>query len=400
MREIILAKYGELALKGLNKGSFESALIKTVKRRVACAGEFSVRHAQSTIYIQPENDDSNVSLACELTQRVFGLSAINRAAMCEKSFDAICETAVQYLAPQLSAAKTFKVDAKRSDKSFPLDSMQIGAQLGGYILERFPHLQAEMKRPQLTVTAEVRDFGAYVHCGNIGAAGGMPSGTSGRAAVMLSGGIDSPVAAYMMAKRGLDLVAVHFQSPPYTSERALQKVYALACIVSRWCGCLPVFAVPFTDIQLRLREKCPEQLFTVLMRRSMVRVTQYICEKEQCRAMITGESLAQVASQTLDAIACTNAAASIPVLRPLIGMDKTEIVEIARKIDSFETSILPYEDCCTVFTPKHPKTRPQLEEIVAAEQAAQIEELERQAAQGAVFRIFHFSDQFKKEVFE
>lgn len=394
MKEILLAKYGELALKGLNKNSFEAALVKTIRRRVSTAGDFEVYTAQSTAYIEPKNENCDMDYAVEQLKKVFGISALERAAVCEKEFDALCRLSVEYLGSKLEKAATFKVDAKRSDKSFPLNSMDIGRELGGYILERYPHLKADMRFPDITVTAEIRDFGAYVHSGNLGAAGGMPTGTSGRAAVMLSGGIDSPVAAYMMAKRGLELVAVHFQSPPYTSERALMKVYSLAKIVSGFCGNLPTFAVPFTDIQLALRDNCPEEYFTVLMRRSMVRVTQMICEKEGCNAMITGESLAQVASQTLLAINCTDAAADRPILRPLIGMDKTEIIEIARKIGSFETSILPYEDCCTVFTPKHPKTKPRLSDVEKAEQSAgNLAQLEQQAAENAAFRMFHFFDE-------
>ncbi len=392
MSEILLAKYGELALKGLNKGTFESALLKTIRRRVETAGNFKVYRAQSTIYIEPLNNECDVDKACEMLKRVFGISAINRAIITEKNFEKICADAVGYLDKELSRSRTFKVSAKRSDKSFPLNSMEIGRDLGEYILERYPNLSVVMNEPDLHVVVEIRDFAAYVHSGKIDAAGGMPSGTSGRAAVMLSGGIDSPVAAYMMAKRGLDLCGVHFMSPPYTSERAQDKVVRLAGIVSRYCGNLPLFCVPFTEVQVAIKNGCPEEFFTILMRRSMVRITEMICEKEGCDAMITGESLAQVASQTLLAIGCTDEAANIPVLRPLIGMDKNEIIAISRKIETFETSIEPYEDCCTVFTPKHPKTKPKLREILEAENKLNISELEKEAANNYTVKVLHFDD--------
>ncbi len=393
MNEVILAKYGELALKGLNKSSFESVLTKTVSRRVARAGNFRVRHAQSTIYVEPQDENCDIGFALDMMGRVFGIAALDRAAVVEKDLDTICRAADSYLSAELAAAHTFKVSAKRADKKFPLTSMELAAKLGEYLLERHPKLKADMQTPQLDVNVEIRDFGAYIHKGKIAAAGGMPTGTSGRAAFMLSGGIDSPVAAYMMAKRGLDLVAVHFQSPPYTSERALAKVIDLAQIVSCYVGNIAVFAVPFTEIQLALRDHCPEELFTVLMRRSMVRVTDIICAAENCHAMITGESLAQVASQTLLAINCTDAAAKLPVLRPLIGMDKNEIVDIARRIGTFETSILPYEDCCTIFTPKHPKTKPRIADVEAAESAClNLSEMEAKAAAGAELHMVHFYD--------
>lgn len=390
MNEIFLAKYGEIALKGLNKSSFEQELVRTIKRRVSRAGEFSVRRAQSTIYIEPIGA-CDMQLAETLLSRVFGISAVNRAVIAEKSFESLCGATTAF-DDRLRAARTFRVEAKRADKSFPMDSMTIARELGGHILSRFPHLRVSMSNPDITVTAEVRDFGAYLHTGSIGAAGGMPTGTGGRVAVMLSGGIDSPVAAYMMARRGAELVAVHFESPPYTSPRALAKVHALASKISLFTGNLPTFSVPFTDIQTTLRDRCPEPLFTILMRRSMVRVCAVIAEREHCGAMVTGESLGQVASQTLEAIRCTDEASDYPILRPLIGMDKSDIVAIARRIDTFETSILPYEDCCTVFTPRHPKTKPRLSDILEAEQSVELSSIEREAAENAKFRMFHFFD--------
>ncbi|MEG1016389.1 MAG: tRNA uracil 4-sulfurtransferase ThiI, partial [Oscillospiraceae bacterium] len=335
MKEVLLAKYGELALKGLNKGTFEAAMLKTIKRRMAVAGEFDVKKAQSTVYIEPKNEDADVDKACEMLRRVFGISAINRALLTFKDFDIICQNVVEYLKTDLAKARTFKVSAKRSDKSFHMNSMELACEVGGYILERFPNLEVKMDDPDLNVVVEIREYGAYIHKGKIEAAGGMPTGTSGRAAVMISGGIDSPVAAWMMAKRGVDLCGIHFMSPPYTSEAALDKVVRLSSIVSRWSGNFVLTCVPFTETQVLIRDNCPPDLFTVLMRRSMVRIAEMICEKEHCEALITGESLAQVASQTLLAIKCTDEAATIPVLRPLIGMDKLEITAIARRIGTF-----------------------------------------------------------------
>ncbi len=391
MNEILLAKYGELALKGLNKSSFESALLKSIRKRCETCGAFKVYKAQSTIYIEPQDEQSDIEKALFHLKRIFGISAINRCLIVEKDFEKICEGANSYLSEQLQNAKTFKVSAKRADKKFPLDSMELSKQLGGYLLSKFPHLKVSVKNPEINVVVEVRDYAAYIHSGKIQASGGMPTGSSGRGMLMLSGGIDSPVAGYMMAKRGLDLCGLHFMSPPYTSDRAFEKVKALAGKLSLYTGTFALVSIPFTDIQLEIGKKCPEELFTILMRRSMVRIANIVAQKEFCQALVTGESLAQVASQTVMAIACTDQAAEIPIFRPLIGMDKTEIVDIARKIDTFETSILPYEDCCTVFTPKHPKTKPKLENVLQAEQLYDYETLEQQASEQLKIDMFHFS---------
>lgn len=383
MTELILAYQGEMALKGLNRATFESVLLKTMRRRLASVGKFKIYKAQSTMYAEPQ-EPVDMDDALERVQKIFGIATVSRAAICDKDFDKICGVAKTYLKDVLTAAKTFKVSAKRSDKRFPLNSMEIGRELGAVLLEAYPHLQVDVHHPDVNVTVEIRDFAAYVHGGKLPGAGGLPVSTSGRAALMLSGGIDSPVAAYMMAKRGLSLVGVHFASPPYTSERAKQKVLTLAQQLTPYTGNLNVYVVPYTTPQEYIRDNAPDVLFTVLMRRSMLRITHAICEKENLSAVVTGESLAQVASQTLMALACTDAAQSLPVLRPCIGMDKTEITELARKIGTFETSILPYEDCCTIFTPPHPKTRPTMEEIEAAEAAMpELAALEQQAAQDA-----------------
>ena len=384
MKEIILAYQGEMALKGLNRGTFESVLLKTMRRRLKSVGDFKVYKAQSTMYAEPMDDSADVDKAFDYVSKIFGIATLARAAVCEKNMDAIRQTAVEYLREQLMQAKTFKVSARRSDKSFPLDSMQISRELGGTILRAFPHLEVDVHHPDLQVTVEIRDYAAYVHGGKQQGAGGLPVSTSGAAMLMLSGGIDSPVAGYLMAKRGLSLSCAHFASPPYTSERAKMKVLTLARELTPYTGNLNVYVVPYTDVQTELRDRAPADLFTVLMRRSMLRITEKLAQKEGAKAIVTGESLAQVASQTLMALGCTDAAQMLPVLRPCIGMDKTEITEIARKIGTFETSIQPYEDCCTIFTPPHPKTKPELEEILRAEaQVERLAELEHIAAEQA-----------------
>ena len=366
MKEIILLKYGELALKGTNRATFESILMKNIRRRIRPLGEFTVTKAQSTITVTPMQDDIDIDEAYLRLSRVFGIAAISRSLVVEKSIEAM-RAGADCLDDALANVKTFKVNAKRSDKTFPMGSPEICAELGHHLLERHPHLRVDVHNPDLVVWAEVRDRAAFLHAGQQPGAGGMPIGSSGKAALLLSGGIDSPVAGYMMAKRGLEVLAIHFASPPYTSERALLKVKMLCRKMSAYTGRVRLLVVPFTDIQQEIGEKCPEEYFTLIMRRLMMEIASRLGKKYNCGALITGESLGQVASQTMQAIACTDAASALPVFRPVIGMDKEEIVTIARKIDTFETSILPYEDCCTVFTPRHPRTRPQLEAVVAAE---------------------------------
>ncbi|MEG1075242.1 MAG: tRNA uracil 4-sulfurtransferase ThiI [Ruthenibacterium sp.] len=379
MKELIMAYQGEMALKGLNRATFESALLKTMRRRLKPVGKFNVYKAQSTMYAEPL-ETLDMEDAFSRISKIFGIATISRAAICEKDFTQIAETAKTYLSAELNAAKTFKVSARRADKTFAMDSMEIARELGGILLDAYPHLTVDVHHPDLNVTVEIRDFGAYVHGGKKQGAGGLPVSTSGKAALMLSGGIDSPVAAYMMAKRGLTLIGVHFASPPYTGERARGKVLHLAQLLTPYTGNMNVYVVPYTKPQEFIRDTAPEELFTVLMRRSMMRITRMLCDKENAEAIITGESLAQVASQTLRAIACTDAAQDLPVFRPCIGMDKTEIIDIARRIGTFETSILPYEDCCTIFTPAHPRTKPHLDEIESAERLMMPELAELEAA--------------------
>lgn len=371
MKEIILIKDGEIALKGLNRRQFEDRLIKNIKGAIKDLGQFEITSAQSTIYITPLNDSIDLDDVCDRVSRVFGIAAFSRAVVCpEKTLESVLETAPVYLADTLKNIKTFKVEAKRSDKKFPYKSPEICRETGGAILKAFPHLKVDVHNPDLVVNVEIRDFGAYVRGGAIRGAGGIPVGTGGNAAILISGGIDSPVAAYMMAKRGVRLTAIHFASPPYTSPRAEQKVVKLLKKVARYSGDMTMYTVPFTEIQETIKNKCPEELFTIIMRRLMMEISQRIAEKRDCSALITGESLGQVASQTIHAIGCTDAATTLPVFRPLIGMDKQEIIDISYKIDTFKTSIEPYEDCCTVFTPKHPRTRPVLKYVEQAQEEA------------------------------
>lgn len=379
MEEIILIKIGEIVLKGLNRRTFEDVLLKNLRNRLYKAGQFEIKIAQSTISVKPKNEDVDMELASEIVGKTFGIAAYSRACVADKDIEDIQKKAVEYLEEELEDAKTFKVEARRSDKKFPLKSPQICEQVGGYILEKFPHLKVDVKNPDIKVTVEVRDFCAYVRGGVLKGVGGIPVGTGGKAAILISGGIDSPVAAYMLAKRGVELTAIHFASPPYTSQRAEEKVCKLLEIVSEYAGRMTMYTVPFTEIQEQIRDKCPEELFTIIMRRFMMQISERIAQEKGCTALITGESLGQVASQTIGAIACTDIVCNIPVFRPLIGMDKDEIVVISRKIGTFETSIEPYEDCCTVFTPKHPRTKPVLKYVEQAQNELNCEELVEKA---------------------
>lgn len=385
MKEIILIKNGELALKGLNRRTFEDILIKNMRHRLSDLGKFRFTPAQSTITVEPEDDNADLDEAVKRLLKVFGIAALSRAAAVEKDFDVILSNAGEYLAQELESARTFKVEAKRSDKNFPLKSPEICREVGGKILSRFPHLKVDVHNPDVIVNIEIRDYYAFIHGNQLKGAGGMPVGSSGRAALLVSGGIDSPVAGWMMAKRGLSLVGIHFASPPYTSQRAEMKVHTLCRKVSQYCGRIPLFVVPFTKIQEEIKTNCPEDLFTLIMRRLMMRCAEIIALREDCGALITGESVGQVASQTMQAIACTDAVPNLPVFRPLIGMDKDEVVAISRKIDTFETSILPYEDCCTVFTPKHPKTKPKLSQLEEAEKLLDVDSLVKEAVENTKF---------------
>ena len=375
MHEIILCKLGEIVLKGLNRHSFEMKLMSNIRRRTQRYGKFKIYSRQSTIYVEPVEETCDLDAAYDACKKVFGIIAIARAVPCAKEKEAIFNTAKEYLAPALLAAKSFKVESKRSDKSFPMGSIQLSQWVGGALHDAFPHLIVDVHDPELTVHLEVREDAAYVHGPAEAAAGGLPIGMGGHAVSLLSGGIDSPVSSYMIAKRGVQLELLHFASPPYTSEQAREKVLQLAQELTVWYGRLTVHVVPFTEIQEEIRRKCPEDHFTLIMRRFMMRLGDRLAHELACKAIVTGESLGQVASQTIQALVVSDDVATLPVLRPLIGMDKEEIVRIARHVGTFDTSILPYEDCCTVFTPRHPKTKPNLEEVREYEAALDIDAL-------------------------
>lgn len=358
MNEMFLLKLGETVLKGGNRFQFENRLKTNVCRRLRPFGAFSVRLSQSTVFIEPEDDACDLDGAWDACHTVFGIVSLCRCRPCEKDVDAIFRAVMAYLGDELRVAKTFKVESRRSDKRFPLNSIQLSQEIGGRIAEAVPTVAVDVHHPEYTVFVEVRDRAAYVHGPADPGAGGLPTGVGGRALVLLSGGIDSPVAGYMIAKRGVELEAVHFFSYPYTSELAKDKVLELARLMTRYCGRMTVNIVGFTEIQEAIRDNCPEEYFTLIMRRFMMMISERIARDHGCGCLVTGENLGQVASQTMEAMAVTAASVDIPIFPPLIGMDKEEIVTIARRIGTMETSILPYEDCCTVFTPRHPKTKP------------------------------------------
>ena len=382
INDIILLKQGEIVLKGLNRRSFEQKLMSNIKRRLDAIGKFKAYCMQSTVYIEPVDETSDMDAAFEAMTKVFGLASVNRAAGCEKDPKKIAELAMEYLKDDMLAAKSFKAEAKRSDKSFPMTSIELAQFVGGELAEAYPNCEVDVHDPELTVHIEVRDLAAYVHAAPTPGAGGMPVGANGVAVTLLSGGIDSPVSTYMIAKRGVRLIPVHFFSFPYTSEQAKQKVIELARLLTVYCGRMTIEVVPFTHIQEEIRAKCDEDYFTLIMRRFMMRIAQKIADANGAKAIVTGENLGQVASQTMEAMASTQAVTDLPVLQPLIGMDKEEIVRLARKIGTFETSILPYEDCCTVFTPKHPKTKPKLRDVEQIESTLDIDALVEEAYAG------------------
>ena len=382
MNDIILVKLGEIILKGLNRRYFEQKLMANIRRRLSHIGKFRVYCIQSTVYVEAQEDNADIDAAFEALQNVFGIVALVRAAACEKDKDAIAALAKEYLREDMLRAKSFKVESKRSDKSFPMTSIELSQYVGGELNEAYPDVKVDVHEPEFIVHIEVRDLAAYVHGAPVPGAGGMPVGCNGTAVTLLSGGIDSPVSSYMIAKRGVHLIPVHFFSFPYTSQQAKEKVIELAQIITAYCGKMTMEIVPFTHIQEEIRDKCPEEYFTLIMRRFMMRIAQRIALDNNARAIVTGENLGQVASQTMEAMASTQAVLQLPVLQPLIGMDKEEIVRLARRIGTFETSILPYEDCCTVFTPRHPRTRPKLREVEAAESALNVDALVEEAVKG------------------
>ena len=379
MKEIFLLKLGEIVLKGANRRQFEDKLRQNVRRRMKAYGNFDVYLMQSTVYVEPMDDDADIDGAWDACHTIFGLVSLCRCRACEKDIDKIYDTIEEYLGDDLDCANSFKVESKRSDKRFPLNSLQISQEIGGRLADAHPTCKVDVHKPEYTVYVEVRDLAAYVHGPAEPGAGGLPTGVGGRAMCLLSGGIDSPVAAYMIAKRGVEVECVHFFSYPYTSQLAKDKVMELARLVTRYCGRMTVNIVGFTQIQEAIRDNCPEEFFTLIMRRFMMEISQRIALQDGCGALITGENLGQVASQTMQAMQVTGAVVDIPVFMPLIGMDKEEIVTIARKIGTMATSVLPYEDCCTVFTPKHPKTKPTIGQLINAEKKLDREALIQEA---------------------
>lgn len=381
MKEIILVKYGEIILKGLNRPAFENVLIRNIKSALANIGDFKISKAQAAIYIEPI-EDIDLDIAIARLSKLFGIVNITRACVVEKDIEAISRAALKYCGAQLLKGTTFKVEAKRADKKFPYKSPEICREVGGYLFEHIDGVAVDVNNPKNTVMVEIRERAAYVYCGRTAGQGGLPTGTGGKASLLLSGGIDSPVAGYMVAKRGVEIDAINFFSYPYTSERAKEKVIDLASILAGYTSKIQLYIVPFTEIQLAILEKCPEGHLTIVMRRYMMKIAERLARLNKSDALITGESLGQVASQTMKALSVTEAAVQIPIFRPLIGMDKNEIVDIARQIGTFETSILPYEDCCTIFTPKHPTTNPRLDKILASEQRLDEEPLILRAIDG------------------
>ena len=379
MKEIFLLKLGEIVLKGTNKRQFENKLRQNIRRRMKPYGNFDVYLMQSTVYVEPMDDEADVDGAWDACKSIFGLVSLCRCHACDKDLDSIFRAVEEYLGDELDCAKSFKVESKRSDKRFPLTSIRISQEIGGRLAEAHPTCAVDVHNPEYTVYVEVRDLAAYVHGPAVPGAGGLPTGVGGRAMCLLSGGIDSPVAAYMIAKRGVEVECVHFFSYPYTSQLAKDKVMELARLVTKYCGRMTVNIVSFTQIQEAIRDNCPEEFFTLIMRRFMMEISQRIAKDDGCGALITGENLGQVASQTMEAMAVTGAVVDIPIFMPLVGMDKEEIITISRKIGTFETSVLPYEDCCTVFTPKHPKTKPTLGQLINAEKNLDREALIQEA---------------------
>lgn len=380
--EMLLLKLGEVVLKGLNRRSFEDKLVTNVRRRMKRCGSFQVYVRQSTIYVEPQKEDCDMEAALAAARQVFGVVSVVRAVPCEKTVEAIVSTAKEYLAEEFARVRTFKVESRRADKNFRLNSIQISQEVGGDLAEAFPQVAVDVHHPDLTVHVEIREKYAYVHGPAMPGAGGLPVGTGGHAVSLLSGGLDSPVSSWMMARRGAQLEMVHFVSPPYTSQQAQDKVLELAHLLTDYCGNLLVHIVPFTEIQEEIRRNCPEEYFTLIMRRFMMRISQAIAKKAGAHALVTGESLGQVASQTMLALGVTEDVTDLPVLRPLIGMDKVEIIRIAREIGTYDTSILPYEDCCTVFTPRHPAIRPRVEDVREAESVLDAEALVAKALEG------------------
>ncbi len=367
-KRVILCKYGEVALKGANRSQFEQIMLTDLRHKAKRVGNFEIYSAQSTVYVEPLDGDADIDEMFYEAQHTFGFASLCIAAVAEKNIDDIKRVAKSYLPQFLRGGVSFRAEAKRADKRFPMKSPELAGEIGAAMLEVCPELKVDLKHPEVTVSVEVREKGAYIHADQIRGAGGLPLGSNGRSMLLLSGGIDSPVAGYMIMKRGVFVDAVHFESFPYTSEEARDKVLSLATILTEYCGSMRVHVISVTHIQEELRDKCDEDYFTLLLRRFMMKLAEMTATANGAQALVTGESLGQVASQTMQAIAVTDMMSDIPVLRPCIGMDKEDIIDISRKIGAYETSILPFEDCCTVFTPAHPRTRPEIAKVLLQEE--------------------------------
>lgn len=397
MYNILIAKYGEIGVKGKNRYIFENKLIRNIKNMLKSVGEFNVYKEYGRIYI--DVDDSNYETAIEEVRKVFGVVGVCPAIKREKDYELLKETALLLLKNKIEAGnKTFKIASKRGDKSFHLTSQEMSIDIGGYVLtginamedEMYTSAKVDVKNPDVVITCEYRNEHILVYADSVSGFGGLPLGTNGKAMTLLSGGIDSPVASWLVAKRGVDIEAVHFHSYPFTNERSQEKVRELAKILSKYCGPIKLHMVNILDIQKAIAEKCNEEESTILSRRFMMRIAQEIGKKRYCDALITGESIGQVASQTMQGINCTNAVVEIPVFRPLIAMDKIDIIKTAEEIGTYETSIIPEADCCALFSPKKPVTKPRLERLEKSESKLDVEELVKSAIENSTMEIVEF----------
>ncbi|NLM10678.1 MAG: tRNA 4-thiouridine(8) synthase ThiI [Clostridiaceae bacterium] len=383
MKTIILVRYEEIFLKGLNKPAFEAKLIKNMKHVLNGLGLVSITKSQSRIYVEPEDEDYPVDEAIRRLTKVFGIASVSPVHKIETNFETISEKAVEMTKGIMSRSgyRTFKVETKRANKKFPLNSMEVSRELGAVLLRNIPRLKVDVNEPDFIVHVEIRDY-TYIYSEIVPGVKGLPVCSNGKATLLLSGGIDSPVAGWMVAKRGVKIEGVHFYSYPYTSEKAKEKVIRLGKILAEYNLGMKLYIVPFTEIQMAINQKCPEEYLTIIMRRFMMKIAERIAEKNGSLGLVTGEAIGQVASQTLESLLVTDSAVTLPVYRPCIGMDKSEVVDISKRIGTYETSILPYEDCCTVFVAKHPVTKPKLQKTIEYESVLNIEELVQKAIDG------------------
>jgi tRNA uracil 4-sulfurtransferase len=374
MKKLLIKFSSEITLKGLNRRTFEDALIRNINKSLG--QDYKIKKDSGRLFLDDYSEET-----IEKVRKIFGVLSVAEADVVEKDIEKIGEAAIEQL-KKLDNVKTFKVESKRGDKKFPLNSLEISRTIGGIILKNIPDIKVDVHNPDIVVNVEVRDM-AYVFAKEFKGVAGMPYKTAGKGVLLLSGGIDSPVAGYMMAKRGLELVSVYYHSHPYTSERAKEKVVDLAKKLAEYTGPMKLYVVPFTKIQMEIIEKCREDELTIIMRRYMMKIADEIAKKEGALSVVTGESLGQVASQTMESMFVTDNIVTMPVFRPVVGMDKVDIMNMSRQIGTYDISILPYEDCCTIFVPKHPKTKPRLKEIEKSESVLNMDELVADAIEGA-----------------